>query len=82
MRPQHCERRRMLFVIWLLWLVMMKLHMVVSSGLMKRLGKTSDYCGTGCQISFGSPGESSTFECGPTHGNQICDSGLCCSQYG
>lgn len=90
MRSYHRERRRMLFIFWVLRLVMidhanLSLFKCFASGLIKRAGKTSDYCGTGCQIEFGtcgSPSEKSLYECGSTNGNLICDSGLCCSQFG
>ncbi|MCJ1464811.1 chitin deacetylase [Pseudocyphellaria aurata] len=48
-------------------------------------GKTSDYCGAGCQVDFGTCGNlmpKSAFQCGPTFGNQVCDGGLCCSGSG
>ncbi|PVH85606.1 carbohydrate esterase family 4 protein [Cadophora sp. DSE1049] len=51
-------------------------------------GNTTDYCGAGCQSSFGTcstittpPGEDD-FTCGPTNGRKTCASGLCCSQNG
>ncbi|ORX77037.1 glycoside hydrolase/deacetylase, partial [Anaeromyces robustus] len=61
-------------------------------------GKTSEYCGTGCQSGFGKcdDGKSTTTttpktptgkistngRCGKDNGNTVCPDDLCCSQYG
>ncbi|KAH9220986.1 hypothetical protein DL95DRAFT_442226 [Leptodontidium sp. 2 PMI_412] len=51
-------------------------------------GNTTDYCGTGCQSSFGictpseTPPAEDDFTCGPSNSGKVCSSGLCCSQNG
>ena len=51
------------------------------------VGTTAAYCGTGCQVGFGSctGSESTPIDpnlCGPLNGNNKCLSGLCCSSHG
>ncbi|KAL8656530.1 MAG: hypothetical protein Q9210_000167 [Variospora velana] len=50
-------------------------------------GSTADYCGTGCQPTFGTCAGSEVVPiaanlCGPANRNNKCFSGLCCSQAG
>ncbi|KAI5790232.1 hypothetical protein EDC01DRAFT_616605 [Geopyxis carbonaria] len=48
-------------------------------------GATDDYCGTGCQLDFGTCNpESNTdpYVCGPTNSNKSCSGGQCCSLNG
>ena len=74
----------MLLSIRILWFVLASIvHDHHSHG----PGNTTDYCGSGCQSTYGicSGSDSVSSEpdmCGPANGNNKCLSGLCCSTAG
>lgn len=87
LRSLQWKWKRLLLAIWTLRSVLTtpNIHFEHHGSLTRDVGKTSEYCGTGCQINFGVCGDltpQATLKCGPSNNNEICQSGLCCSGAG